>query len=357
MNLDDLQRTKQLDADHMIDHIHAMPDHIESTWARAQTLPLPNTFAQIDKMVICGMGGSAIGGELAAAAIADQCRVPIAVSRGYDLPAYATGEGTLVVACSHSGNTEETLAAFALAEARGVQRMAICTGGALRDRAQRAGVVTWTYDYAAQPRAALGFSLALLLALMSRLGLARDLGNDVAEAAAIMRVMTDSLRPETPAVQNPAKQLAGALLGYIPVVYGAGIMASVARRWKTQFNENSKAWAHFEVMPELNHNAVVGLTLPAGLKDKVRVVMLRSAFDSPRVAQRFEETAKLYQQPGVEIGVETVRAQGQSRLAQMLSALRLGDYVSFYLAMAGGVDPTPIGPIALLKEKLGAFGG
>ncbi len=357
MNLDDWQRFNPLDPQRMIDHINAMPDHIESTWARAQTLSLPNTFAQVDKIVICGMGGSAIGGELAASARADQCRAPIIVDRGYDLPAYVTGAGVLVIACSHSGNTEETLAAFAAAGARGTQRMVICTGGALVEKAKEAGVVAWTYDYAAQPRASVGFGLALLLALASRLGLARGVGEAVAETVAVMRALTDALHPETPTSANPAKRMAGALFGRIPVVYGAGILAPVARRWKTQFNENSKLWAHFEEMPELNHNAVVGISQPAGLKDKVAVVMLRSAFDSPRIAQRFEETRNLLQQPGVEVPVEMVAGQGTSRLAQMLSVLRYGDYVSYYLAMAAGVDPTPVGPIDLLKKKLGVFDG
>ncbi|MCZ7543068.1 MAG: SIS domain-containing protein [Anaerolineae bacterium] len=216
MNLDDLPRFKALDPQDMIGHINAMPDHIERTWSRAQALPLPNRFAQADKVVICGMGGSAIGGELVAFALADQSRAPIMVNRGYDLPAFATGEDTLVVACSHSGDTEETLAAFAQAGARGAQRMAICTGGALRAQADEAGVVTWTYDYASQPRAALGFSLTLLLALAHRLGLARDLDAAVAEAVAVMRGQTAQYRPETPTGANPAKQLAAALFGRIP---------------------------------------------------------------------------------------------------------------------------------------------
>lgn len=357
MNLDDLPRFKALDPQDMIGHINAMPDHIERTWSRAQALPLPNRFAQADKVVICGMGGSAIGGELVAFALADQSRAPIMVNRGYDLPAFATGEDTLVVACSHSGDTEETLAAFAQAGARGAQRMAICTGGALRAQADEAGVVTWTYDYASQPRAALGFSLTLLLALAHRLGLARDLDAAVAEAVAVMRGQTAQFSPEAPTGANPAKQLAAALFGRIPVVYGAGILTPVARRWKTQFNENSKLWAHFEVMPELDHNAVVGISQPAGLPEMVGVVMLRSAFDTPRIAQRFEETRNLLLQRNVDVPVETFSGEGESRLAQMLSTLRCGDYVSYYLAMAGGVDPTPVEPIALLKRKLGAFAG
>ena len=357
MNLDDPKRYSAYDPERMIDHINAMPDHIEHTWARAQALPLPNAFADVDKIVICGLGGSAIGGELVAAAVADQCRVPIIVNRDYRLPAYAVGSGTLVIACSHSGNTEETLSAFNAAGERRTQRMVICAGGALLEQASDADVVAWTYDYRAQPRASLGFGLALLLALISRLGLAPDINGDIAEAASVMRDMTAPLRPETPRDSNPAKRLAEALYGRVPVVYGAGIMAPVARRWKTQFNENSKAWAHFELMPELNHNAVVGIYQPDRLSDKVGVVMLRSSFDSARMAQRFAETRNLLQGPGVAVPVETVHGQGQSRLAQMLSALRYGDYVSYYLAIAGGHDPTPVAPIDLLKQKLGAFSG
>ncbi|MBN1284714.1 MAG: bifunctional phosphoglucose/phosphomannose isomerase [Anaerolineae bacterium] len=356
MSFDNLEHMKSIDPAGMIDHINAMPGHIETTWARAQTLPLPDSFASVERIVICGMGGSAIGGELAAAAIEDTCPVPITVNRDYDLPAYAQDAKTLVIACSHSGGTEETRAAFAQAGARGAQRMVICTGGALLADAEAAGVTVWTYDFKGQPRAALGFSLTLLLALLSRLGYVEEMAGPVGEAVALMREQVTAFRAETHSETNPAKQIAARQVGRIPVVYGAGMMAPVARRWMTQFNENSKHWAAFAVMPELNHNAVVGIDHPDSLSEKVSVVMLRSTYDSVRIIQRFSETQRLLD-TRAGIKSEVVSGRGDSRLAQMLTVLQCGDYVSYYLAIANRADPTPVEAIAMLKERLGKLEG
>ena len=356
MNFDNLQHIKTIDPDGMIDHINAMPDHIAQTWERAQSLRLPDSFAAIDRIVICGMGGSAIGGELVSAAIADTCPVPVAVNRDYTLPAFAQGRNTLVVACSHSGGTEETRAAFAEAGARGTQRMVICTGGALKAEAEAAAVRVWTYDYNSQPRAALGFSLALLLTLMDKLGFTQGMAGQVAEAVDEMRSQGAKFRAETLTSDNAAKALTEQLQGHIPAVYGAGMMVPVARRWMTQFNENSKTWAEFAMMPELNHNAVVGIEHPEGLAGKVAVVMLRSSYDSKRIAQRFDETRKLLKQRA-GIAVYELWGSGQSRLAQMLTALQYGDYVSYYLAIAVKTNPTPVDAIAMLKENLSKLAG
>jgi glucose/mannose-6-phosphate isomerase len=154
-------------------------------------------------------------------------------------------------------------------------------------------------------------------------------------------------------VKNPAKRLAGQLMGRVPVIHGAGILSPAARRWKTQLNENAKTVAQWEEMPELNHNTVEGLEFPPPLMTKIAVVFLRSPrFDPPRVALRFDLTQTLYLQQG--LAPDTVKARGQSPLAQVMSAVQFGDYVSFYLAMAYGVNPTPVPAITRLKEKLAA---
>jgi glucose/mannose-6-phosphate isomerase len=196
----------------------------------------------------------------------------------------------------------------------------------------------------------------MVLGLLNRLGFAPDLETQVNEAVDLMRAGVEKLRAEVPTSDNPAKKLTGQLNGHMPVTFGAGIMEPVARRWMTQFNENSKTWAQALTLPELNHNAVVGIDYPAGLPEQFAVVMLRSAHDSDRVATRYEVTEGILKERG-GITVETVWGSGESRLAQMLSAIQLGDYVSFYTAIAYGADPTPIEAINLLKSKLGAFGG
>jgi glucose/mannose-6-phosphate isomerase len=352
MDLDDLDLLRQVDTQDMIGHINALPDQLRAAWAYAKALDLPAALSRVWRVVVCGMGGSAIGGELLAAVGADECQVPIIVHRAYDLPACVSGADTLVIAISHSGNTEETLAAFESAQARGARLLAITTGGQLAEAAHRAGATLWAYGYDSQPRAALGYIYGLLLAAASRLGLMADKAGDVLEAARVMRQQAEAVRPESPVARNSAKRLAGQLVGRIPVIYGAGLLAPVARRWKTQLNENGKQWAHFEVLPELNHNAVCGIMFPAEvLMSKIFVLHLLSPlYDGPRIARRHQATRQLLMQEG--INTDVIEAHGQSRLAQQMTALHFGDYVSFYVAMANRVDPTPITPIDILKESL-----
>ncbi len=349
MNLDDPSLFHEFDPDDMLGHIRALPDQVEVAWELAQEYPLPPEPDRISRIVVVGMGGSAIGGELVSALVADEFRMPIVSVRGYELPAFAAGPETLVISCSHSGNTEETLTASAMALERETQLVAITTGGKLAAFAREHGLPLWTYDYRSQPRAALGYGMTLILGLISRLGGA-SLRSQVTEAVAVMRGNLPALDADSPSGQNPAKQMALALVGKLPVVYGAGIMGPVAHRWKTQLNENSKSWAEFEVMPELNHNAVVGISHPEWIGDRVTVVMLRSKYDSPRIARRFDLTEQLLRNAGIE--VYHIDGIGEGRLAQMMSALHYGDFVSFYLAMAYEVDPTPVEPIAWLKARL-----
>ncbi len=172
MLLDTPERFAALDPQAMLSHIHALPDQVENAWALAHTLPLPEEYLHTRLIVLSGMGGSAIGGDYLAALVAHASPVPILVVRGYDLPAYVAGSDVLLIASSNSGNTEETLAAYEEAGRRGVKRLAITTGGTLAARAAADGVPLWQFTYRRQPRAALGWSLGLLIGLADRLGLA-----------------------------------------------------------------------------------------------------------------------------------------------------------------------------------------
>jgi len=296
------------------------------------------------------MGGSAIGGALLQGLVAGECPVPITVVRGYTLPAFARGPGTLVIGCSYSGNTEETLSAFEEALERRALPVAVTTGGKLAALAQEEGIPLVRFDYRSQPRAALGYSFTLLLGLLCRLGLLRDYSADLEEAARVMEEWQAEIRPQVPTARNAAKRLASQIAGRLPVVYGAGVLAAVANRWKTQFNENGKHWTFFEVLPELNHNAVVGFGNPQSVRERTIVLMLRSSLDHPRVQVRWEVTRELLLREGVV--AEEVQGRGESHLAHMLSLIHFGDYVSFYLAMLNEVDPTPVETIAFLKQRL-----
>jgi glucose/mannose-6-phosphate isomerase len=232
--------------------------------------------------------------------------------------------------------------------------MAITTGGKLADLAQGAGAPVVQFDYESQPRAAIGYSLVLLLGLMHQLRLVRDYSGDVAESVEVMRVWQNEIGAGVPAARNAAKHLAGRIKRRLPVVYGAGFLAAVANRWKTQLNENAKQWAFFEVLPELNHNAVVGLAIPDVIRGSSVVLMLRSSLDPQRIKERWDVTHELLTRE--DVATEEVYGRGDSALAQILSLIHIGDYVSFYLAMLNEIDPTPVESIAFLKKRLAELG-
>ena len=349
INLDDLDLLKRLDPDGMLARIAELPQQCRDAWANVQAFGLPGDYAQVDGIVIAGMGGSAIGGDLVRCLAEPECPVPILISRDYTLPAFV-GPGTLVIASSYSGSTEETLSAFAQARERGAKLLAITTGGKLARQAMEWGAPLLTFSYQSQPRAALGHLFTLLLGVVGRLGLIADKSVDLEEAIVVMESLQGEIKETVPTAQNPAKQLARKLYGHLPFVYGAGVLSEVAHRWKTQFNENSKAWGVFDVLPELNHNTVLGYEFPADLAENAVVVMLTSSLDHPRTQVRFQVTDEILARRGV--AWETIEARGRSPLAHVLSTIHLGDYVSYYLAMFYEVDPTPVEIIAYLKERL-----
>jgi glucose/mannose-6-phosphate isomerase len=357
MNLDDLELFRKIDADHMIGYINALPDQLRDAWAHGGTLEMPAAMGKVERAAICGMGGSGIGGELLAALVEDTCPAPITVIRGYDLPAWATGPSTLVVTVSHSGGTEETLSAAKQAVERKTKLLAITTGGELADIADAGGGTVWKYTYPSLPRAAIGWLYGMLLAAFSQMGLAPDLDASVKEAVERMERTRDTFVPETIAARNPPKRYAGQLVDCLPMIWGAGLLAPVARRWKTQINENSKSAAVFDLLPELDHNTVVGIESPSEMlrKHQFQIIQLLSPkYDHPRVTLRHQMTLELFREQGII--TDTVKARGDSRLAQQMSLVQFGDYVSYYLAMAYQVDPTPIGPIMMLKEKMAQAG-
>lgn len=348
-DLDSLSLFKKIDPDDMLGRVAELPRQCRDAWTGVMSLELPPDDRPIRNIIVLGIGGSAIGGDLLRTLVASECPAPIVVNRDYTLPAFV-GLETLAIVSSYSGNTEETLTALGLARQTGAKLVAFTTGGKVAARAREWGLPLFSFDYKAQPRAALGYSLIPLLGLLVKLGLVADKTSDVKEATAVMDAWQAEIRETVLFEQNTAKQLAARLHGRLPVVYGSGYLSKVARRWKGQFNENAKTWGVFEQMPELNHNAVVGYDWPADLAAQIVVVMLRSALDHPRNQTRFDVTAEILAQKGV--ACEFVHARGNSPLAQTLSAIHFGDYVSYYLAILNRADPSPVETIAYLKGRL-----
>ena len=349
MHLDDLQIYSQLDPDGMLPAILELPKQLEQGWVAAQTLKLPD-ITQCRAVVICGMGGSAIAGDFVSAYVGPNSPVPIFVSRDYDLPAWVTGKDILVISSSHSGNTEETLSTYTQAQERGCKQLALCTGGKLATMAGQDGVALWTFNHTGQPRTAVGFSFITLLALLTRLGIARDPGADLSETLSIMTQQALEFGIESPVSTNPAKRMAGQLLGRNVAVFGSGLMAPVARRWKTQINELAKAWAQYEELPEADHNLAAAVVNPEAALTKTMAVFLQAPSDHPRNTLRSVLTRKGFMLEG--IGTDTVMARGDSRLAHLWSLIQYGDFMSYYLAIAYGVNPTPVEAIESLKKAM-----
>ncbi len=349
INLDDQSVYRRYDPAGMLERIHEMPAQCQQAWQKAMSFILPKDYAQVNKVVILGMGGSAIGGDLAGSLAISEARMPVLLCRDYNLPAYVD-DNTLVIASSYSGMTEETLTSFEQALKTGARKLVITTGGRLKAIAEANNVPVFTFDYKAQPRAALSYSLLPILCFLQKLGLVSDKSADVAEMVQVLSKLAERIGEGVPSSRNPAKKLAKRLYGNLPVIYGSGILSEVARRWKTQLNENGKAWAFYEVFPELNHNAVVGYQFPAELAEKVVVVLLRSALLHKRVQVRYRITCELLEQ--AKVGYEIVDGEGKSALSQMMSLVLYGDYVSYYLALLYETDPSPVKVIDFLKKRL-----
>jgi glucose/mannose-6-phosphate isomerase len=349
--LDDLERVRALDPSGMLEHVGAMARQARDAWALTEGLDLPAQHRAARRVIVVGMGGSAIGGDLVAATTGRDAPVPILVHRDYGLPAYADEE-TLVIGSSYSGNTEETLSAFRAAHERGCALAAVSTDGKLAQLVDAWNVPLVRFGYPSQPRAALGYMFVALLGVVRAAGLAGDVEPGFKEALALLESQPDELGPGVPCAENRAKALAAELAGYLPVIVGAGPLEPVARRWKTQVNENSKGWSYFEALPEMDHNALSGIHFPKRAAELLRIVFLRPGGLHPRTALRIDLTRQIMAGEGATC--MEVPVAGESTIAQILAGVQLGDYVSTYLALLYGADPTAIGAIEGLKERLAA---
>jgi glucose/mannose-6-phosphate isomerase len=349
IDLDDSSTYGKYDPEGMLARIKELPMQCWEAWEAIKAFKLPEDYRDIENVVILGMGGSAIGGDLVRSLVQGESRVPVIIHRDYGLPHFVS-DRTLIIASSYSGNTEETLSGFETAMRSGAKKVALTTGGKVKEIAEANGVPVFTIGYKAQPRAALGFSFLPTLGVLGKVGLLWDKDEDVDETVRVLKLLVARLAETVPAAENQAKQLARRLAGRLPVVYGAGFTSEVAHRWKTQINENAKAWAFYEVFPELNHNATVGFPMPPEIASGIEVLFLRSPLQNRRVKLRMEVTAELLDRAGVSY--EYIDSEGESALAQMMSLVLLGDFTSYYLAVLYEQDPSPVAVIDFLKKRL-----
>ena len=326
----------------MLDDVLSIPDHLRDALWRVESARIAP--ADSAGVLVCGMGGSAVGGDLAAAALADRLAGPLLTLRSYELPAWTT-PGWTVLCSSYSGETEETLACFEAAGELGARRVAATTGGGLAEAARAAEIpVVGLPGILPAPRTAVGYMFAIAAEIAALAGTAPSIRGEIEAAASALEGRRDELR-------RLAAEVADRLEGTLPVVTGAGLCAAAARRWKTQLNENAKLPAFFSELPEADHNELCGWAGAPAVGAKLAAVLLEDRDQHPRQQKRFELTAQAIEAEGATaIRIETV---GESRTERLLWAVMLGDLVSLEVADARGVDPLPVESIEDLKAALG----
>jgi glucose/mannose-6-phosphate isomerase len=332
-------RLKDLDSGDQLDAALSLPDHLRDALWRVGSAKLESMDST--GLLVCGMGGSAIGGDLAKAALGSRLSLPLDVIRGYGVPSW-TQPDRVIFCSSYSGNTEETLACYDAAEAVGAQRIVATTGGAIAEAARRDGVPVIGMPAGLQPRAAVGYTFAIAAEVAALAGAGEAIRTEIDSSAAHLEASRDALLAQ-------AAELAGRIENSVPLFYGCGLTAPIAYRWKCQVNENAKLPAFDHSLPEMDHNEIVGWERAA--EGSYTAVFLEDCDQHPRERQRVELTAELIADAAHDvIRLETV---GETRTERLLWAVMLGDLLSLELAARGGADPTPVEVIESLKDRLG----
>ncbi len=348
--LDNIQQIKKIDSQNMFSVLEKFPEHCEDAIKRTESLILPERFRGPEKIVVLGMGGSAIGGDLFRNWLYDKAEIPVIVSREYILPKFVDKE-TLVFAISYSGNTEETLSGFLYAVKKSCMIISITSNGRLQDFSRQLGVPTVEIPSGMAPRAAISYLFIPLLIIFEKLGVISNAREEIIDAIELLKRIREEIRLSTPTEENIAKKSAMEIKGTVPLVYGQRYLESVAKRMKCQFNENSKSLSGYDFFPELNHNETVGWEGPEIFTKMFSVILLRDPDEPPELKNRIDITIKLILEKKAK-KVHQLTARGSTKLAKMLSLLYIGDFLSVYLAILYGVDPTPVKIITRLKKEL-----
>jgi glucose/mannose-6-phosphate isomerase len=345
--LNDLDGIRKIDRSNMLSFCVDAPKHYERAAKLARSFSA--SYSSPKTIIVAGMGGSAIGGELLKDWARDTVPVPIEVCREYSLPAYAD-KTTLVFVVSYSGETEESLSTFLDAVKRKCMTVCISSGGKLQEFAERLSVPHLLVPSGMAPRATLPYLFMPLPIILERTGLVSHVKPEVTEAIKVLTQVSRENSLEKSLNANPSKKLASNVLGTVPAVYGFGFYRAVAQRFKTQFNENSKVPAKWEFFPELDHNEIVGWEKPEVLGKCFSIIFIRDKTEAKEIRLRIEATKDLML--GQDLKMHEVWSKGRNKMAKMMSVICFGDFTSVYLAVLRGIDPTPVKTISLLKEKL-----
>jgi glucose/mannose-6-phosphate isomerase len=349
--LDNREEIKKIDQGGMYAFIYDFPSQFEDGLKRAQEVLLPRWGRrQVRNILVAGLGGSAIGGDLVRSYLAKELNVPFFICRNYNLPNWVL-PATLVFISSYSGNTEETLSAFQHALQRGAKIISLTSNGEVEKTSTRENVPCVHLPKGYQPRAALGYSFVPILVLLERLGFAQGEEENLKKAKDFLEKNRNKYKVEIETGKNPAKQLAMKLHRKLPIIYAAtDHFDAVSTRWKGQCCENAKMLAFNNVFPEFNHNELVGWKVLSDYRDDLIVVILKDKEDHPRIQKRMEIVKGIIEKLKVEV-IE-VESSGENLLSRMFSLIQLGDFTSFYLSILNGEDPSPVKVIDFLKGEL-----
>ncbi len=351
--LDDMDAIKNLDASDMLGFIQNFPEQIEEAVKIAKEIEI-ETFKPY-QIVIAGVGGSAIGGDILASWLFKRIEIPIFTNRAYKLPSFV-GKNTLLFAVSYSGNTEETLSLFEEGIKKQCKVIAITSGGKLEKRCKEENVKLISIPPGKPPRAAVAYLFIPIVVVLKKLGIYEP-DREVKVAIENLKGLRKKLVPESSTENNPAKQIALRLQGETPIIYGLAIFNAIARRWQTQLNENAKVLAWYGAFPEMNHNEIEAWVNDKNSKS-FAAVLLRDDFQhESRLQKRVKLTKSMILQKHAKKVIEVVAEGGEEKdyLARMLYSMYLGDFVSIYLAILRGIDPTPVKAIASFKKELAGF--
>jgi len=353
MVLDDLSYIESIDRSNMRDILKGFSEQCARAIEMGKKMDIPSSITKggINKVVVCGLGGSAIGGDILRTLFFDR-KILIEVSRDYYLPSFVDRQ-TLIFAVSYSGNTEETISSFKQALSAGYPIVSMGSGGELQKLSRESRVPFIQVPSGMPPRCAIGF-----LSIPAVILLERITGEYLFNYQELIEVISDMCKkylPEEGINNNLAKSIALRVKGKVPLIYGVNRLTDVvAHRLKTQFNENSKVIASWDVFPELNHNEIVPFSGEGEVKLNIfHPIFIRDKKESERIAKRIQITQSLFKKEGVEYS--EIWTEGSSFLTRIFSSIYTGDWVSFYLAVLQGVDPTPITFIDLLKNELKKF--
>jgi glucose/mannose-6-phosphate isomerase len=346
--LDKSEKIQKVDKSDMLAELVKAPNYCRDAIKRGEKVIVPEGVSP-KNIVVVGMGGSAIGGEILHDWLRDTLPIPIEVCRDYSLPSYVNKD-TVVFVNSYSGNTEETLTAFLTAIYRKCIVVATTSGGQLQLFCEKLQVPYAIIPEGLQPRVAIPYIFFPLPIFMKKMGIISNIDDELEEAIAVLERIAEANAPDVLTNSNRAKQLAIEIMDTIPVIYGFRQYSSIAHRIKAQFNENSKVLSKSEVFPELNHNETVGYEAPESLTKKISIILIRDPQEPQEIRNRIETTRNLVFDRANK--VLEIRAEGEGKLAKMFSVMCIGDFASVYLAILQNKDPTPVKIIDRVKSEL-----